>query len=110
MELRAVRRYGREASAGTHVGGIPAVSHDLLWEERPQLSVADLTREGRLEFLRLAPRRGAVIHHVRYPLHQGNQALADRRMGDATGPMSCSLHSRPRAGPMSAPQRLRNEP
>jgi propanol-preferring alcohol dehydrogenase len=83
--LQAVRKGGTVVCACIHMSGIPAFSYDLLWEERQLLSVANLTREDGLEFLKLAPQIGVVTHTTRYPLQQANQALADLRAGRFDG-------------------------
>ncbi|MEP7102192.1 MAG: alcohol dehydrogenase, partial [Burkholderiales bacterium] len=53
----------------------------LLWEERQLLSVANLTRQDGLDFLRLAPQIGIVTETTGYPLQRANEALADLRAG-----------------------------
>jgi propanol-preferring alcohol dehydrogenase len=59
--------------------------YDLLWEERQLLSVANLTRQDGIDFLRLAPQIGIVTHTTGYPLREANQALADLRAGRFEG-------------------------
>ena len=81
LALRAVRKGGRVVCAGIHMSAIPSFPYALLWEERQLLSVANLTRQDGLDFLRLAPRIGIVTKTTRYPLKQANQALADLRVG-----------------------------
>lgn len=83
--LKTVRKGGRVVCAGIHMSGIPGFSYDLLWEERQLLSVANLTRQDGLEFLRLVPQIGIVTHTTRFPLQQANQALADLRAGRFEG-------------------------
>ena len=83
--LRAVRKGGRVVCAGIHMSAIPEFSYDLLWGERQLLSVANLTRQDGLDFLRLVPQVGIVTHTTRYPLQQANQALADLRAGRFDG-------------------------
>jgi propanol-preferring alcohol dehydrogenase len=60
---------------------IPGFPYSLLWEERQVLSVANLTRQDGLDFLRQVPQMGIVTKATRYPLQQANQALADLRAG-----------------------------
>jgi alcohol dehydrogenase, propanol-preferring len=60
---------------------IPRFLYSLLWAERPMLSVANLTRQDGLDFLRQAPQMGIVTTTTRYPLRQANQALAVLRAG-----------------------------
>ena len=85
LALRAVRKGGRVVCAGIHMSDIPSFPYRLLWEERQLVSVANLTRQDGIEFLRLAPQIGIVTHTTRYPLAQANQALADLRAGRFAG-------------------------
>jgi len=85
MALQAVRKGGRVVCAGIHMSDIPGFPYRLLWEERQLLSVANLTRQDGLDFLRLAPDMGIVTKVTRYPLLQANQALADLRAGRFEG-------------------------
>jgi propanol-preferring alcohol dehydrogenase len=64
---------------------IPRFPYSLLWEERELLSVANLTRQDGLDFLRLAPQVEIVTRTTRYPMTQANQALADLRAGRFEG-------------------------
>ena len=83
--LKAVRKGGRVVCAGIHMSDIPSFSYRLLWEERQIVSVANLTRQDGIDFLRLAPEIGIVTETTSYPLHQANQALADLRAGRFEG-------------------------
>jgi alcohol dehydrogenase, propanol-preferring len=83
--LKAVRKGGRVVCAGIHMSDIPAFPYRLLWEERQLVSVANLTRQDGLDFLRLAPEVGIVTQTTRYGLQQANQALADLRAGRFEG-------------------------
>jgi propanol-preferring alcohol dehydrogenase len=85
MALKAVRKGGRVVCAGIHMSDIPSFPYALLWEERQILSVANLTRQDGIDFLRLAPKIGIVTTTTRYPLKQANQALADLRAGRFDG-------------------------
>jgi propanol-preferring alcohol dehydrogenase len=85
LALAAVRKGGRVVCAGIHMSDIPAFPYRLLWQERQLLSVANLTRQDGLDFLRLAPEMGIVTQTTRYPLQQANQALADLRAGKFEG-------------------------
>ncbi len=83
--LRAVCKGGRVVCGGIHMSDIPQFPYNLLWGERQVLSVANLTRQDALEFLKIAPR--AAVHtttHV-YPLVRANEALADLRAGRFQG-------------------------
>jgi alcohol dehydrogenase, propanol-preferring len=85
LALEAVRKGGRMDCAGIHLSGIPSFPYRLLWEGRPLVSVANLTRQDGLDFLRLVPEIGIVTKTTRYPLSQANQALADLRAGRFEG-------------------------
>ena len=85
LALKAVRKGGRVVCAGIHMSDIPSFPYQLLWEERQLVSVANLTRQDGIDFLRLAPEFGIVTHTTRYPLNQANQALADLRAGRFEG-------------------------
>jgi propanol-preferring alcohol dehydrogenase len=83
--LQAVRKGGRVVCAGIHMSDIPSFPYRLLWEERQVVSVANLTRQDGIDFLRLAPSIGIVTQTTPYPLRQANQALADLRAGRFEG-------------------------
>jgi len=83
--LKAVRKGGRVVCAGIHMSDIPSFPYRILWEERELLSVANLTRQDGIEFLRLAPEVGIVTRTTRYALVDANQALADLRAGRFEG-------------------------
>ncbi|QJW94656.1 zinc-dependent alcohol dehydrogenase family protein [Frigoriglobus tundricola] len=85
VALKAVRKGGRVVCAGIHMSGIPGFPYRLLWEERRLVSVANLTRQDGLDFLRLVPRMGIVTTTTRYPLDRANEALADLRAGRFKG-------------------------
>jgi alcohol dehydrogenase, propanol-preferring len=85
MALKAVRKGGRVVCAGIHMSDIPRFPYSLLWEERTLVSVANLTRQDGLDFLRLAPQIGIVTRTTSYPLRQANEALADLRAGSFEG-------------------------
>jgi propanol-preferring alcohol dehydrogenase len=83
--LKAVRKGGRVVCAGIHMSDIPSFPYSLLWEERQLLSVANLTRQDGVAFLRQAPQMGIVTHTTTYPLKNANEALADLRAGRFDG-------------------------
>ena len=85
LALRAVRKGGRVVCAGIHMSDIPSLPYALLWEERELLSVANLTRQDGIDFLRQAPAMGLVVRTTTYPLTQANEALADLRAGRFEG-------------------------
>jgi propanol-preferring alcohol dehydrogenase len=81
LALRAVRKGGRVICAGIHMSDIPSFPYNILWEEREIHSVANLTRQDALDFLRLVPDIGIVTKTTIYPLREANHALADLRAG-----------------------------
>src|SRR3984957_20245867 len=81
LALKAVRKGGRVVCAGIHMSDIPSFSYGLLWEERQLVSVANLTRQDGIDFLRQASKMDIVTHTKTYPLKNANQALADLRAG-----------------------------
>jgi propanol-preferring alcohol dehydrogenase len=85
LALRAVRKGGRVVCAGIHMSDIPSFPYRLLWKERQLVSVANLTRQDGIDFLRLAPAIGIVTETTSYPLDRANQALADLRAGRFEG-------------------------
>ena len=85
VALRAVRKGGRVVCAGIHMSDIPSFAYASLWEERQILSVANLTRQDGIDFLRLVPQIGIVTQTTSFPLQQANQALADLRAGKFNG-------------------------
>ncbi len=85
LALKAVRKGGRVVCAGIHMSDIPSFAYGLLWEERQILSVANLTRQDGIDFLRLAPQIGIRMKTTRYALQQANQALGDLRAGRFEG-------------------------
>jgi alcohol dehydrogenase, propanol-preferring len=85
LALKAVRKGGRVVCAGIHMSDIPSFPYRLLWEERELLSVANLTRQDGLDFLRLAPQVSIKVTTKLYPLKEANQALADLRAGVLEG-------------------------
>jgi propanol-preferring alcohol dehydrogenase len=85
LALKAVRKGGRVVCAGIHMSDIPSFPYQILWGERELLSVANLTRQDGMDFLRLAPKIGIITKTTSYPLNQANQALADLRAGRFEG-------------------------
>jgi propanol-preferring alcohol dehydrogenase len=70
---------------GIHMSDIPSFPYDFLWGERRVVSVANLTREDGLAFMRLAAEIPLDVETTRYPLGEANRALADLREGKLTG-------------------------
>ena len=85
LALKAVRKGGRVVCAGIHMSDIPSFPYGLLWEERQLVSVANLTREDGIDFLRQVPKMGIITRTTTYPLGNANEALADLRAGRFDG-------------------------
>lgn len=83
--LRQVRKGGTVVCAGIHMSEIPAFPYDILWGERVLRSVANLTREDGLRFLRIVAESPLRIHVRPYPMEQANEALAALRSGAVQG-------------------------
>jgi propanol-preferring alcohol dehydrogenase len=85
LALKAVRKGGRVVCAGIHMSDIPGFPYAALWDERQILSVANLTRQDGLDFLKLVPEIGVVTTTNPYPLAKANEALVDLRAGRFEG-------------------------
>jgi alcohol dehydrogenase, propanol-preferring len=85
MALRAVRKGGRVVCAGIHMSDIPAFPYNLLWEERQLRSVANLSRQDGLDFLKIAPQAGIRTQTTAFPLSEANEVLAKLRAGQLLG-------------------------
>jgi propanol-preferring alcohol dehydrogenase len=83
--LRAVRKGGRVVCAGIHMSDIPSFPYEILWQERQLLSVANLTRQDGLDFLKVAPQAGVRTETTAFPLHAANEVLAMLRDGTILG-------------------------
>src|SRR5439155_25700009 len=83
--LRAVAKGGTVVCAGIHMSDIPSFPYDILWGERVLRSVANLTREDGVEFLRLAPSVPVRTRVNPFPLPAANEALAALRAGTVLG-------------------------
>jgi len=85
LALAAVRKGGRVVCAGIHMSDIPSFPYNILWDERQIVSVANLTRQDGIDFLKLAPMIGIVTRTTTYKLNRANDALADLRAGRFEG-------------------------
>jgi propanol-preferring alcohol dehydrogenase len=83
--LRAVRKGGRVVCAGIHMSDVPSFPYDILWGERELVSVANLTRQDGLGFLRVAEAAGVRCETTIFPLHEANAALDVLRRGHLRG-------------------------
>jgi propanol-preferring alcohol dehydrogenase len=83
--LRAVRKGGRVVCAGIHMSDIPSFPYHLLWEERQLVSVANLTRQDGLDFLKIVPQAGIRTETTAFPLSEANDVLTRLRTGQILG-------------------------
>ena len=83
--LQAVAKGGVVVCGGIHMSDIPAFPYAFLWGERRVVSVANLTRDDGLAFMRIAAQTRLAIETTTYPLGQANRALSDLRDGRLTG-------------------------
>ena len=67
---------------------IPSFPYEILWGERVVRSVANLTREDGVEFLRLAPTIPVRTEVHGLPLERANDALDRLRGGRVTGALA----------------------
>ncbi|WP_316207155.1 zinc-dependent alcohol dehydrogenase family protein [Bradyrhizobium sp. SZCCHNR3118] len=85
LALRAVRKGGRVVCAGIHMSDLPSFPYRLLWGERQLVSVANLTRQDGLDFLKVAFQAGVRTHTTPYPLVEANEVLAKLKRGEILG-------------------------
>jgi propanol-preferring alcohol dehydrogenase len=85
IALKAVGKGGIVVCGGIHMSDIPSFPYDFLWGERRVVSVANLTLDDGLAFMRLAAEIPLDIETTRYPLGEANRALADLQDGKLTG-------------------------
>jgi alcohol dehydrogenase, propanol-preferring len=85
LALAAVKKGGAVVCAGIHMSNIPEFPYDLLWEERKLFSVANLTRQDGIDFLKIAAGADIKTYTTPYPLDRANEALADLRHGRLHG-------------------------
>jgi alcohol dehydrogenase, propanol-preferring len=64
---------------------IPSFPYNLLWEERQLVSVANLTRQDGLDFLKIVPQAGIRTQTTAFPLHEANEVLQKLRTGQILG-------------------------
>jgi propanol-preferring alcohol dehydrogenase len=85
VALKAVAKGGIVVLAGIHMFDIPSFPYKLIWGERSIKSVANLTRQDGLDFLKIAPEIPVVSEVTSYPLEKTNEALEDLRHGRFNG-------------------------
>ena len=83
--LRAVVKGGVVVCGGIHMSDVPSFPYSFLWGERRLVSVANLTRDDGLAFMRIASEARLTLETATYALEDANRALADLRDGRLTG-------------------------
>ena len=83
--LKLVRKGGSVICGGIHMSDIPSFPYKILWGERQVCSVANLTREDGVEFVKIAKEVQIDTHIHQYSLEDANQALTDLRNGKING-------------------------
>lgn len=83
--LKAVRKGGRVVCAGIHMSAVPSFPYAVLWEERELVSVANLTRQDGVDFLKISGEAKVRTETTVYPLAEANRALDDLRNGAIRG-------------------------
>jgi propanol-preferring alcohol dehydrogenase len=83
--LRAVRKGGRVVCAGIHMSDIPSFPYDILWQERQLVSVANLTRQDGVDFLKIVPQAAIRTRTTAFPLVEANEVLTKLRTGQILG-------------------------
>jgi len=85
LALTALDKGGTLVLGGIHMTDIPAMPYALLWDERVVRSVANLTRQDAIEFLRIAPRVPIRPRVTTFDLADANDAISRLRAGKMTG-------------------------
>jgi alcohol dehydrogenase, propanol-preferring len=85
IALRAMAPGGTVVCGGIHMSDIPSFPYEILWGERVVRSVANLTRQDAVDFLRLAPEIPVRTHVQPFHLEEANEALASLRAGSVRG-------------------------
>ncbi|MFM0551192.1 zinc-dependent alcohol dehydrogenase family protein [Paraburkholderia sediminicola] len=91
VALQAVAKGGVVVCGGIHMSDIPSFPYAFLWGERRVASVANLTREDGIAFMRVAAQTRLEIETTTYALGDANEALNDLREGKLTGAAVLSI-------------------
>jgi alcohol dehydrogenase, propanol-preferring len=95
--LRASAKGATIVCAGIHMSDIPSLPYEILWGERTIRSVANLTRQDGIEFMRLAPEVPVKTEVEPFPLERANDALNKLRRGDVVGAVALVTGDEPLA-------------
>jgi propanol-preferring alcohol dehydrogenase len=85
LALHSLRKGGRVVCAGIHMSDIPSFPYDILWGERQIVSVANLTRQDGIDFLKAAARMNIQTRTTVFPFEEANEALTRLRDGRLVG-------------------------
>ncbi len=85
LALAALDKGGTLVLGGIHMTDIPAMPYALLWDERVVRSVANLTRQDAIDFLKIAPRVPIRPQVTTFELAEANDAIRRLRAGKMTG-------------------------
>jgi len=85
LSLKAVRKGGSVVCGGIYMSDIPSFAYEILWGERHLLSVANLTRQDGIDFMKIAPEVPVKTTIQRFELSQANEALDSLRKGKIEG-------------------------
>ena len=85
LALHSLRKGGRVVCAGIHMSDIPSFPYDILWGERQIVSVANLTRQDGIDFLKAAARMNIQTRTTVFPIEEANEALTRLRDGRLVG-------------------------
>lgn len=85
LALSHLEKGGCAVCAGIHMSDIPSFPYSKLWGERLIRSVANLTRQDGIEFLRVARETRIRTTTTTFPMEQANEALSRLRSGKLNG-------------------------
>ena len=83
--LKVISKGAKVVCAGIYMSDIPSFPYEDLWWERQILTVANLTRQDGIEFMKIAPKVPIRTSITPYELKDANQALSDLRTGRLKG-------------------------
>ena len=85
LALATLDKGGTLVLGGIHMTDIPPMPYALLWDERVVRSVANLTRQDAIDFLKIAPRVPIRPRVTTFDLADANEAISRLRTGKITG-------------------------
>ncbi len=91
IALKAVAPGGTVVCGEIHMSDIPRFPYEILWREHILRSVANLTRQDGIDFLRLAPEVPVKTEVAAFPLERANEALALLKSGKARGTIALTI-------------------